>query len=141
MEENTVWKDRIRNFGGSSLRVILFLCALIAAWFIIILVDRALIPYVLHHKAPETMSFPALVTFILVLKTLFRKIVRQLLVKDHLIAIILYLICNAFSIALIVAGEPDLAPALSWTGLIGICAYFLLIKPFKKNMLEEEAAQ
>lgn len=121
------------------IRLLAFILSAIFLWFGIVAVDIVAIPLALDY--PESyggqVSFPAMFIGAFSVVMLFRKIVLKKNVRELLIALIFYVCCNAVAVALIIAGQPSLAPPFGWAGILGIGLYFLIIKPFKKGMIED----
>lgn len=86
----------------------------------------------LDYIAPNPLSLSAIISFAIITKALFRKIIRQKPILDHIIALSFFIFCNAIGTTLIILKEPSLAPPFYWLGLIGIFLYFA-IRPFKKS--------
>ncbi len=130
----------MRNkFVAFIIRVIVFILSAIFAWFGIVAVDIVIIPLALDYPADYDgrVSPPAILIGAFSVVMLFRKIVLKKNVRELLIALIFYVCCNAVDVALIIAGQPSLASPFGWAGILGIGLYFLIIKPFKKGMIED----
>lgn len=130
----------MRNkFIAFIIRMIVFILSAIFAWFGVVAVDIVIIPLVLDYPADYDgrVSPPAILIGAFSVVMLFRKIVLKKNVRELLIALIFYVCCNAVAVALIIAGQPSLAPPFGWAGILGIGLYFLIIKPFKKGMIED----
>lgn len=117
----------------------MFILSAIFAWFGVVAVDIVIIPLALDYPADYDgrVSPPAILIGAFSIVMLFRKIVLKKNVRELLIALIFYVCCNAVAITLVAVGQPSLAPAFGWVGILGIGLYFLIIKPFKKGMIED----
>jgi hypothetical protein len=120
-------------------RITAFIIAALLTFFGIVAVDVVVIPLTLDYPGDYQggVSTSAMIIASLSIYMLFKKIIFRKAIKTLIIALIFYIVCTAIAVISVALGYVDIAYVFGWIGIAGLLGYFLIIKPFKKSMIEE----